>query len=136
MIVQIRIEVTDEQRRELTRRLRPNQMSKLATRKEVSAFLTARLAELEPKSQETEKSVPEPSIVESATVSRIEKHGTGIKRAVFHLNNAIFALNNAENVLRNDGHSHAASVPNFTADVLDLRNVLALEHDQEHANVA
>ena len=138
MIVNVRLEVTDEQRSVLSLRLQPKALKRLATRSEFNEYVTHQIAAL---------TAVQASIVEPAALSEdgpellspekalpvffategpeIEKHGTGIKPALLSINNAMFGLANAARQLNDP------NLQDIVDKVESLREELVIAHDKE-----
>ena len=155
MIVNIRLEVTDEQRSALSLRLHPSAAKRLATRKEFVEHVEGLIDQLVEKSApQTSQDVVAPFDDHLAddpdalreyvqdhegelTMQKAHSRLTGapehpIKAALFHINNALFGLTNA---------MRAAANANASMDALDAtedclmtaRETLVKQHDKEIA---
>jgi hypothetical protein len=148
MIVNIRLEVTDEQRSALSLRLHPSSPKRLATRKEFNQYVDKAMDELS--QPERSESVSAPSPVDReigdlrnyrAAMDEAAKSGRGmhvqaielperdprdeIRPALHSINNAMFSMSNASRSLANaDFHDLLEKVEALRAEIVAF-------HDKE-----
>ena len=150
MIVNVRLDVTEEQRSALSLRLFPKSLKRLATRQEVNEYMTDHLERVnqpdtqsrfeEPVNVKPSRahahahvdSEPEPPYQPSIDKVCAEyKKITGIRRLVESVTNAMFALVNAERVSKEHHPESTERLMSLRGLVQDYRYELADLHDSE-----
>jgi hypothetical protein len=119
MIVNVRLDVNDEQRRALSLLLHPKAPKRLATRQEFVDHCVGHITLLT-KGQDdvitpTPTSVPAPL--------------KGFRKMVHHVNCAMFSMSNARRMARNDQSPSEYHMSECVKDIEALREMLAIEHD-------
>ena len=143
MIVNVRLEVTDEQRRVLSRRSFPDSPARMSTRKEFNEWVNTHLADLDrvqlspDMSTESVQTVQDSNPVQDSPVFDVieqpeDLNSTKYVKLLFSITNAMHSMTNAAMIAKQVlSPNDAQPFRDCRAKITDLRYEIADKHDAE-----